>query len=458
MLWFSAILLSFVSCLYGETVNTDVSQVFDASTSVVRYSAEIKASEVAGDYQLIFPNSWAQNLAFLSVTSKGKQLDVKAPVSNVNYTIFAIESKTHTISWKVQAVFTGLLIPYPEEITQSENQLVKLHASHYFYSPYPTTTQKTVFKLASASVESYTKLAPHAARGSSIHFGPFKDTPALAYSPLMIHYLNNFPFAKFSTMQREVEVSHWGNVAVEEIYELKHAGAALKGGFSRFDYQMRRNAPSPSFRGLVGRLPSQASNIYYRDQIGNISTSDIRPAKTGEMELDLQMRFPIFGGWQTQFYLGYSLPTELVLFTDSAETDLYRLKFDFFTIFKDVWVEDMEVKVILPEGAADIKVDVPYVIAEHSRTTRFTYLDSKLGGGRPVLILKAKNLVPEHDKQVTISYRFSKQRLFIEPSMLVIAFFVLFVITSLLNRTTAIATVPATSSDAGKNGSSVSNS
>lgn len=80
MLLFALILLSLIGFLCAETINTDVSQVFDASTSVVRYSAEIKASQVSGEYQLIFPNSWAENLAFISVTSKGKQLDVKAPV------------------------------------------------------------------------------------------------------------------------------------------------------------------------------------------------------------------------------------------------------------------------------------------------------------------------------------------------------------------------------------------
>lgn len=94
-------------------------------------------------------------------------------------------------------------------------------------------------------------------------------------------------------MVREVEVSHWGklerlpfncsgymflsiaigNIAVEDIYELKHAGAVLKGGFSRFEYQARRGAPSPSFRSLTASLPAQAHDIYYRDQIGNISTS-----------------------------------------------------------------------------------------------------------------------------------------------------------------------------------------
>ncbi len=88
------------------------------------------------------------------------------------------------------------------------------------------------------------------------------------------------------------------------------------------------------------------------------------------MELDVQTRFPIFGGWQTQFYIGYSIPTELGLFVDTDGR--YKLKFDFFTIFDDVWVEDMEIKVILPEGCTNIDIKAPYE-AEQSRTVRYEY-------------------------------------------------------------------------------------
>jgi oligosaccharyltransferase complex subunit alpha (ribophorin I) len=188
-------------------------------------------------------------------------------------------------------------------------------------------------------------------------------------SPVEVHYMNNYPMAKFSSMTKELEVSHWGAITVEEIYELQHAGAALKGGFSRFDYQMRRNAATPSFRSLVTTLPGAATNIYYRDQIGNISTSDMKLDRNGDIELEIQTRFPIFGGWKTQFYLGYTVPTETALSVD-ADTGRFNLRFDFFTAFNDVWVEDMEVKVILPEGCTDVHVNVPYAI-EQAAATRY---------------------------------------------------------------------------------------
>lgn len=256
-------------------------------------------------------------------------------------------------NFKMEAVFTSTLEMYPKEIAQSENQFVRLHDSHYFLSPYMTESQKTVIKLASASVESYTKRVPHSLQRDKITFGTYKDVKPFEFSPAVVHFLHNKPFAKFSTLSREVEVSHWGNIAFEEVYELKHAGAKLQGGFSRFDYQNRRMQNTPSFRNLVASLPKSAHNIYYRDQIGNISTSDIRVVER-DLELDIQTRFPLFGGWQTQFYIGYSIPTEDALFVD--ENGRFNLKIDFFTIFHDVWVEDMEIKVILPEGCYDVKV------------------------------------------------------------------------------------------------------
>ena len=37
-------------------------------------------------------------------------------------------------------------------------------------------------------------------------------------------------------VEREIEVSHWGNVAVEEVVHARNTGTPLKGEFSRLDY------------------------------------------------------------------------------------------------------------------------------------------------------------------------------------------------------------------------------
>ena len=134
-----------------------------------------------------------------------------------------------------------------------------------------------------------------------------------------------------------------------------------------------------------------------------------------------------------------------MLFIDS-NSGRHSLKVDFFPPFEDVWVEDMEIKVVLPEGCTDIKVDVPYDV-ETKWTRRFTYLDSTFNGGRPVLSIRAKNLVEEHDKKIIISYTFDRSRMLFEPLLLCGVFFAFFVGCSLLSRVSSVISSGASSSE-----------
>lgn len=113
-----------------------------------------------------------------------------------NYTIISVDVDEASPTLKVKAVFTNLLTPYPAEITQLENQYVRLNGNHYFLSPYETTSQKTVFKLASSNIESFSKLSPFSTRGSNIHFGPYKDISAFSVSNRLMFrcfvYLSHF--------------------------------------------------------------------------------------------------------------------------------------------------------------------------------------------------------------------------------------------------------------------------
>lgn len=81
-------------------------------------------------------------------------------------------------------VYTNLLEPYPAEISQREPQYMRLRESHYFYSPYPTETQKTSFKLASSNIESFTKLAPFTNKGTTIQFGPYENIAPFSVSAI----------------------------------------------------------------------------------------------------------------------------------------------------------------------------------------------------------------------------------------------------------------------------------
>lgn len=81
---------------------------------------------------------------------------------------------------KVETVFSHVLTPFPTHITQAERQLVVFQGNHYLYSPYLTRSQTTRVRLASKTVESYTKLGNPSKNDEVIEYGPFKDIPAFS--------------------------------------------------------------------------------------------------------------------------------------------------------------------------------------------------------------------------------------------------------------------------------------
>lgn len=53
----------------------------------------------------------------------------------------------------------------------------------------------------------------------------------------------------------------------------------MKGSFSRFDYQRNPNSGQSAVKSYTTLLPAAAQDVYYRDEIGNISTSHLRNAE-----------------------------------------------------------------------------------------------------------------------------------------------------------------------------------
>lgn len=203
-----------------------------------------------------------------------------------------------TIRLTLKQHFTGRLVPLPVFISQGEPQLVVFSGSAVWVSPYDTTRQTTTVQLPSRRVEDYSVVEPTRQQRTTLVYGPYDATVAGSREPMRVHFENNSPFITADSVEREIEVSHWGNVAVEEHYEVHHAGAKLAGGFSRLDYQVwqhtcgracvlvasptsppptpqTKSVKSSSFRKFTCVLPASASGMYYRDIIGNISTSEV---------------------------------------------------------------------------------------------------------------------------------------------------------------------------------------
>lgn len=64
--------------------------------------------------------------------------------------------------------------------------------------------------------------------------------------------------------------------------------------------------------------------------------------------------------------------------------------------------ESCHAQVVLPEGASDIRPSTPFPMQTSGDGRKFSYLDTT---GRPVLILRKTNLVPDHNKDFSVTYQ-----------------------------------------------------
>ncbi|KAK6137963.1 hypothetical protein DH2020_028294 [Rehmannia glutinosa] len=237
-----------------------------------------------------------------------------APNGTKYYTISLLNPllKGEITTLEILYILSHSLEPFPAEISQSESQLVYYHDSAIILSPYHIKQQATLVKTPTNKVESFTQVEPTFRSGTELKYGPYEDRNPYSYSPIIVHFENNNPFAVVEELEREIEVSHWGSVQVTERYKLAHAGAKHKGVFSRVEYQSRPTGSGvSSFKHLLAELPPRVHSVYYRDDIGNISSSRLRINSK---------------------------------------------------------------KVVLPEGSKDPSVEVPFAV-EQSLQTKYSYLD-----------------------------------------------------------------------------------
>ncbi|KAF6731855.1 Dolichyl-diphosphooligosaccharide--protein glycosyltransferase subunit 1 [Oryzias melastigma] len=416
-------------------VNEDVKRTVDLGTHLAKITAEIVLSNqgpsAVQSFILAVEPDLAPHLAYIGASVKGDEEEdgtlelQQTTIQGQRGEFYKVQLSSSLaagaqLKAKVEMTFSHVLKPFPSHITQAERQLVIFQGNHYLYSPYPTRSQTTRVRLASKTVESYTKLGNPSKTDEVIEYGPYRDVAPFSEDTMKIHYENNTPFLTITSIVRTIEVSHWGNIAVEETIDLRHTGAILKGPFSRYDYQRQSDSGISSVKSFKTILPASAQDVYYRDEIGNISTSHLQ-VLDDSVEVEVRPRFPLFGGWKTHYMIGYNLPSYEYLYTLG---DQYALKMRLVDhVYDDQVIDHMTVRIILPEGAKNIHVDTPYKIDRMPNQLHYTYLDTF---GRPVLVATKSNLVEQHIQDLVVHYNFNKILMLQEPLLVVGAFYILF--------------------------------
>ncbi|XKL65763.1 hypothetical protein PGB90_009183 [Kerria lacca] len=413
---------------YLKIVNVD--RLIDISSQIVKVTNKITFQNAGSDSVSHFVFTVDPKVIDNVAVIKGRisDLDVSLSVSEIsveNRKAWSIKFENPLESGKFSTVdvyyaFIDYLKPYPTKITQNEKQFVKFIGNSYLYIPYHVSKVTTSVALGTKNVESYTRVEPVSYSDSHILYGPYKDLKPYSFHEIEIHYENNAPFLIASQLLRKIEISHWGNIAVEEEITLEHTGAKLKGPFSRYDYQREPESGLSSVKSFKTVLPAMATDIYYRDEIGNISTSHLYNLENS-IEVELRPRFPLFGGWNTQYILGYNVPLYTYLFTKGNN---YLLKMPLIDhIFDNMVIKEAVIKIILPEGSHSIDLNLPYNAERLPDSLHYTYLDTI---GRPVITLKKTNLVEDHIDNFELRYVFPKIFMLLEPLLIIGFLYILF--------------------------------
>ncbi|KAK2750639.1 dolichyl-diphosphooligosaccharide--protein glycosyltransferase subunit 1 [Myotisia sp. PD_48] len=331
---------------------------------------------------------------------------------------------TITLSYYILSSLT----PLPAAIAQDAQQYLTYSFPQYTLSAYTTGSQKTIIKFANADIPDYTRFSASDPdqQGSTFTYGPYASREGLrASEPITVRYEFTKAITVCSKLERDLEVSHWGgNLATEDRYWLRNDGAGLSTEFSRVGWSLKQYQKQPSRAISVLRVPLAPGtlNPYYTDDIGNVSTSRYQPgSSTRPSLLDLRPRYPVFGGWKYSFRIGWNNALSGYLRKQEGSSEGYVLKVPFLEgprMPEGVQYEDVVVRVILPEGAVNVKyqigegVGLPNVIRSGVSLHK-TFMDTK---GRTVLTLTTHNVADEaRDSQLIVTYDYPFTALFRKP-------------------------------------------
>ncbi|KAI3128805.1 hypothetical protein DTO027I6_629 [Penicillium roqueforti] len=320
------------------------------------------------------------------------------------------------------------LSPLPATIGQADKQFLTYSFSAYMPSAYTTVTQKTKLKFPSNNVPDYTPTeglksgSDPERKGTTYTYGPY-DTAEVAPGtehPITVRYEFTKPVITVNLLERDLEISHWGgNLATEERYWLRNNGSELTNQFSRVQWTFTsyQKAPTSALRELTYPLLPGSVDPYFIDDIGNVSTSRYRPSVGKSAgNLELKPRYPIFGGWNYSFRIGWN--NDLASFLRRAagvDSDSYVLKVPLIEgpkMAEGIQYERVVVRVVLPEGAHNVRFELlegtnsnglpgAKHIYAHLNTLK-TYMDTL---GRTTLTLEVDSLTDEaRDSKFVVTY------------------------------------------------------
>ncbi|KAG2181145.1 hypothetical protein INT43_008727 [Umbelopsis isabellina] len=428
--------------------NSKIVRTVDLRNTIAREEIGIRAENIhqqpVDEYYLPFPETYDEKVAIITAALKQgskEQLLVEK---------FGFDSERHiqlykitfpqpiqpgeSVPFSIKLVTTHTLTPNPPVIPQVARQHVEYNNNMFMYNLYGADESKTTVVLPqNANVITFTETTENFSRnGNKLVYGPFTAIHPLIYTAFHVHYEQSKPLLAVKNLVRDVQVSQLGgNLAVEERYPLRHEGARLEKEFSRVSYQQSIgvHAHTNVLKSLTFHLPSSARDVYYRDDIGNVSTSNLHYEPSGAV-LEIRPRYPLFGGWNYTWFHGYNADLSEFL-RYNKNSGQYVLNIKFVENAKTMTFDHVKLNIVLPEGASNVEVHAPFEFDGVTHSTHYTNLDTT---GRYQLTLDKSNVVSEHEQFIQITYNYSSISHLQKPLVASAAFFLVFALSIFVSK------------------------
>ncbi|GJQ15628.1 hypothetical protein GpartN1_g7419.t1 [Galdieria partita] len=398
LLFFIVSLFQIVSSAKDARKIENIDRTIDLSKSFVTEKVVIKLNKARWDtLELIFPLQQYESLAQVQVEDSSNHLLVvqKEQDTEALFRKFVVVlNSTTEDTVKVTSLYMNCLKPKPPVIPNDADQYLYYENYVRYYCPYEVKEQKTTINFPHSQIHfsDQEKLPELSVSGKKAYLGPYKKVPARDSMTFGVRFLHNIPLLTGIQVVNTLKSSHLGWMQVFESYELENKGAKSKGGFSRLDFQSNSKYYKQVVEDVVARLPSEASDVSYKDYVGNITSSHLRgPDRSKGRILQLKFRFPLIGGWKNAFFIGYRVPSKKYL--KSLGSNQYQLRVHIPPSIRSMVIEKYVLKVALPEGAKNIvwNYSVPAAFDKMYNETLFDLLDIQ---GRTLLVFEKRNMVP----------------------------------------------------------------
>jgi len=252
----------------------EVKRNIDLKKSIISIENTIKLKKTSFEdtFRYLVPKNNTYSLIRITAEANSKKkLELQKVTDDKDYDYYDIVLQGSSELTVKEDYFEKILFK-PKNIYIKENQLELFLDSINLISPYPvkTTTTTVILPHENTKLIKYTKTNSNKS-GEKIIYALTEEIPPLISKRLYIHFENNKPLTVFNYAIKTFQVSHWGNIAVTEEYQIENIGAKLIGEFGRIDYDEGMTGGKNALKSIRAKLPLRSWGLWYRDEIGNVS-------------------------------------------------------------------------------------------------------------------------------------------------------------------------------------------